>query len=207
MSYIGENKNLLSDDPSSKQRNNWSIDSYKQEAAMIAVRMLSIDLSPVKELIDARKNQWKQIKKSPSRALNKCCVLMLSALLQGHIDHLFYAVARNHFDMSDDEVQTYRAAVGNWGNPNAENIERLFTRLGVIGILKQVNWSKSDGKTIAGKLRVLNEQRNKIAHGREPRGSLKLTDIEKTADFVETFSRELSAYLRRKFRRSLRTHG
>jgi hypothetical protein len=171
---------------------------------MAAVKFPPIDLSPVNELIVARRDQWKLIGKSPSRALNKCCVLMLSALLQGHVDGLFYTVAVHHFDMTDEELKVYRAAVGIWGNPSAENIKRLFTRLGVVEIIEKVNWSKSDAKSIATKLKMLNEQRNKIAHGQEPRGSLNLTDIEKTRDFVQQFSKDFSSYLRRKFRTSLR---
>ncbi len=52
-------------------------------------------------------------------------------------------------------------------------------------------------------LNLLNHQRNAIAHGGAPKGSLKLSSIERMRDFTENFATNLNRYLRKEFRRNL----
>ena len=54
------------------------------------------------------------------------------------------------------------------------------------------------------KLKMLNEQRNAIAHGKVPKGSLKLNDIERMRDFAEQFAINLNRYFAKRFGRNVR---
>jgi hypothetical protein len=49
------------------------------------VELPSIDLAPLDELIAARRSQWKDVGTPQTLALNKSCILTISALLQGYI--------------------------------------------------------------------------------------------------------------------------
>jgi hypothetical protein len=59
----------------------------------------------------------------------------------------------------------YRAAIGRWGNPSAENITRLFMRLGPADILQGLSWKNCANKTVKARLNQLNQVRNQVAHG------------------------------------------
>jgi hypothetical protein len=73
----------------------------------------------------------------------------------------------------------------------------------VARVIDKVTWQRTNAMKIKAKLTLLNEQRNKIAHGKEPKGSLKLSDIERMRDFAEQFSISLNRYLANRFRRNL----
>jgi hypothetical protein len=169
------------------------------------IQLPQIDLAPLNELIAARRSQWREIGTTQTLALNKSCILILSALLQGYIEEVFFTLSSNLFrHLSYDDHDAYRESIRAWGNPSAENIERLFMRIGAVNILENVTWQRTDVKKIKMMLRLLNEQRNAIAHGKSPRGSLKLSSIERMRDFVNNFAINLNRYLRRRFRGSLR---
>lgn len=168
------------------------------------IELPEINLAPLNELIAARRSQWKEIGTTETLALNKSCVLILSALLQGYIEEVFFTLSSYLLmHLSDDDLEKYRSSIGNWGNPNAANIERLFIRIGIVNVIDQVTWQRTDAKKIRMRLQVLNEQRNAIAHGKEPKGSLKLDNIERLRDFVQQFSINLNRHLAHRFRRSL----
>ncbi len=163
------------------------------------IELPAINLAPLNELIDARRSQWGQIGTPQTLALNKSCILILSALLQGYIEEVFFAVSSYMLmHLAGDDLETYKQSIGNWGNPNAQNIDRLFTRIGVTNLIDKVTWQRTDGSKIRRRLQLLNEQRNAIAHGKTPKGSLKLEQIERMRDFVEQFSINLNRYFTRR---------
>lgn len=182
-----------------------SHDRYSGEDRVTRIELPQIDLAPLDELITARRSQWREIGTTQTLALNKSCILILSALLQGYIEEVFFTLSANLFvHLSYDDHDDYRRSIGVWGNPNAQNIERLFMRIGEANILERVTWQRTDAKKIRKMLGLLNEQRNAIAHGKSPKGSLKLSSIERMRDFVNNFAINLNRYLRKRFRRNLR---
>jgi len=171
---------------------------------MQKIQLPTIDLAPLNELIAARRSQWEDIGTPQTLALNKSCILILSALLQGYIEEVFFTIScclLVHLNQQD--LEAYRKSIGHWGNPSAENIERLFMRVGVGKIIDKIRWQRTDAKKIRTRLQLLNDQRNAIAHGKIPKGSLKLSSIESLRDFTEQFSINLTRYLVRQFRRNL----
>lgn len=171
---------------------------------MNRIELPEIDLAPLNELIAARRSQWRELGTPQTLALNKSCLLILSALLQGYIEELFFVLSANLFVHLDyDDHEAYRRSIRRWGNPSSENIERLFNRIGLINVLENVTWQRTNVKRIKAMLNLLNHQRNAIAHGGAPKGSLKLSSIERMRDFTENFATNLNRYLRKEFRRNL----
>jgi hypothetical protein len=170
----------------------------------IRVRLPEIDLAPINELIQARRLQWNEVGTPQSLALNKSGILIISALLQGHIEEVYVTLCRfllRH--IKEEELEQFRRSIGIWGNPSAENINRLFGRIGVMNIIDNITWQKMDGMKIKARLNLLNERRNRIAHGKALEGSLKLAEIENTRDFIEQFAQGLNRHLYRRFRGQL----
>ena len=55
-----------------------------------------------------------------------------------------------------------------WGNPSAENVKRLFLKIGVDDVFADLSWQKCDSATVRSRLNQLNHVRNSIAHGANP---------------------------------------
>ena len=52
-----------------------------------------------------------------------------------------------------------------WGNPSDDNIKRLFLKIGVPDVFDGLSWQRTTTADIKTKLNVLNQLRNRIAHG------------------------------------------
>jgi hypothetical protein len=98
-------------------------------------------------------------------ALNSAGVALLSAHLQGFVTDLFVEVAGHTLAGKVRDLQVLTAAANTRGNPNEQNITRLFESIGYPNILDGITWQGMSNKQVRGKLRSLNELRNSIVHG------------------------------------------
>jgi RiboL-PSP-HEPN len=93
---------------------------------------------------------------------------MLSALLQAYVEEEFQEAARRVFPSLSAEAEAftlYWNQVRGWGNPSNANIRNLFLKIGVPDIFSGLSWQGTTTADVADKLDVLNQLRNRIAHG------------------------------------------
>ncbi|MBN1771775.1 MAG: hypothetical protein JXB32_10970 [Deltaproteobacteria bacterium] len=100
------------------------------------------------------------------QAINKAAFAMLSAHLQGFVTDLYKEAARHLLDKRVPDLATVLAAADAPGNPNPQNIIRLFGRIGFSDVLAGVSWQKMNNQARRAKLREFIERRNRIVHGR-----------------------------------------
>jgi len=167
------------------------------------------DLAPVDELIQVRETQHGGFRGAPpvvggarvGAAINKSCILMLSALLQGHVEDVFIYFSQRLFAnlRTDENIERYRATLFRWGNPSSQNITSLFMRLGIIDVFDGITWQRTRAETVKAKLDQINKLRNKIAHGQSLPQSVSLTQVRDLRNFVENFGERFAAHVRSKF--------
>ena len=132
------------------------------------LRLPKLVLQPVDELITAREQLHGGGPGAPplvgravreGAALNKSCVMMLSALLQGYVEEVFLHASRRLFRTlrGDDVIKRYRRTYFRWGNPSHENIKALFQRLGIDDVFDGLSWQNTSPDQIAVKLNRINE--------------------------------------------------
>jgi hypothetical protein len=98
-------------------------------------------------------------------ALNSAAIALLSAHLQGFIVDLFKEVADRTLTGRVRDVSALVNSANLRGNPNEQNIEKLFASLGYPDVLDSLSWQRMSNGQLKAKLRGLNELRNKIVHG------------------------------------------
>lgn len=176
--------------------------------------MPSLDLYYVDELISVRQDQHGGGRGAPpivdghrvGTSVNRSCVVMLSALLQGFVEDVFIAISQEKFSKmkSDQDIQRYRTTLRNWGNPNPDNINSLFLRLFIDDVLSGLSWQKCDNDSLKSRLREINQIRNDIAHGKEDLKfngktiSLSLSKVRTYRNFVEAFGERFEEHVRSK---------
>lgn len=140
--------------------------------------MRMLNLQSVDELIAARQNLHGGHVGAPviladgnreGAALNRACVVLLSATLQAYVSDVFVSCSNKTFgrELQGEELSNYRATWNRWGNPNPANITQLFRRLGINDILDGLSWQRQSTKALKKNLDQLNQVRNRIAHGQE----------------------------------------
>lgn len=97
-------------------------------------------------------------------ALNNAAVALLSAHLQGFIKDLFEEAASRVLEGKVSDVPSVLKAANTHGNPNEQNIIRLFQSIGFSDILEGIAWKNMSNKRLRSNLRTFNELRNKIVH-------------------------------------------
>jgi hypothetical protein len=168
-----------------------------------------LNLQPVDELIAVRQGMQGGGRGAPpivggarqGMVLNRSCLLMMSALLQAYIEDVFLANSKRLFVtlQGDDVIRRYESTYFRWGNPNANNIKRLFQRLGIDNVLEGLSWQKCSTTTIETKLLDLNELRNKIAHGDDV--TVHLSHVQNLRNFVTVFGSRFARHVRQKLPR------
>lgn len=140
------------------------------------------------------------------RALNRACVVMLGAELQREVERVFFLCAERVFrrQLSDDEKRTFGKTWERWGNPSADNIIRLFNRLGCVNVFDGLSWRGMTTANLRGKLNGWNEVRNDIAHGTPLRMagadfSLTLAKFENWKKVAVQFGNRFEAHALSKF--------
>lgn len=138
--------------------------------------MAELSLRALDEVINARKNLHGGEAGAPVKladgaregeALNRACVVLLSASLQSFVEDCFIECSNKAFGhvLADAELKNYRNTWNRWGNPNPDNIVNLFRRLGVDDIFDGLSWQKQNTLSLRKNLNTINQIRNDIAHG------------------------------------------
>ncbi len=123
------------------------------------------------------------------QALNKAAITLLSAHLQGYVEDVFEEVGRKLLDGRVPELDALLRQAPRRGNPNWDNITRLFAALGFPDILDGISWQGMSNGAIKTRLRDLNELRNKIVHGKTE--TVRKRVVENYAGFVRQFATRL----------------
>lgn len=137
---------------------------------------MPLSLTALDEVINARVSLHGGGRGAPAKlgdgtreglALNKACIVLLSAALQSYVEDVFLECSFKAFGRTlvNDELKNYRATWSRWGNPNPNNITTLFRRLGVDDVLEGLKWQKQSTLQLKNTLDAINQVRNCIAHG------------------------------------------
>lgn len=141
--------------------------------------MVELNLTHVDELISVRQVLHGGNRGAPRRvedgsregaSINRSCIVMLSALLQAYMQDVFKICARRALpSLRVDAVwDAFWKEMKGWGNPSAENVKRLFLKIGVDDVFADLRWRKCNNSTVRSRLNQLNHVRNSIAHGANP---------------------------------------
>ncbi len=175
-----------------------------------------LDLHYVDELIDVRREQHGGGRGAPimvdgyreGESINRSCIVMLSALLQGFVEDVFIECSKQVLPRlaTDQAVEKYRKTFRRWGNPNPNNIRALFGRIGIVDVLDGIRWRNCANATVLSKLDAINQIRNSIAHGRleitvngQP-SRLSLIVVSNYRNFAEAFGNRFEQHAIRKLR-------
>lgn len=171
-----------------------------------------LDLHYVDELIAVRQDQHGGHPGAPpiqnghriGASINRSCIVMLSALLQAHVQDVFQAAARRAFPAfaaNDAAFTAYWNQVKSWGNPSDQNIRGLFIQIGVPDVFAGLSWQRTPTAMVREKLGDLNQIRNQIAHGAHHlrvRGqpySLSLRKVIAFRNFAEQFGERIEPHV------------
>jgi hypothetical protein len=123
------------------------------------------------------------------QALNKAAIALLSAHLQGYVEDVFEEVGRALLNGRVPQVDALLMQAPKRGNPNWDNISRLFSALGFPAILDGLSWQGTSNAALKTRLRQLNELRNRIVHGAAE--SVRKRTVQTYVGFVRQFSARL----------------
>lgn len=98
-------------------------------------------------------------------ALNSAGVALLSGHLQGYVVDLFKEVTVACLDGKVRDVAALQSAANTRGNPNWQNITKLFKAAGFPDVLTNISWQRMSNVQLRRKLEAFNVLRNKIVHG------------------------------------------
>ena len=177
---------------------------------------MAITLQPLDEIIAARRSLHGGRRGAPIRlddgtregiALNKACVVMLSAIMQSYIEDVFIDCSAKAFgrQLNGQELANYRKTWNRWGNPSPSNIVGLFRRLGIDDVFLGLSWQRQSTAMIRNKLDRRNQVRNCIAHGADLRVdnrpyALRLDEIGRWRAFAEQFGQRFQQVAEAKIR-------
>ena len=123
------------------------------------------DLAKIGKIIDALVSAPGPGKPPQVQALNGAAVALLSGHLQGFLTDLHEEAATALLDGSIQDLQALIDVAPTRGNPNVDNINKLFASIGFLKIMDSISWKKMGNDALKKKLREFNELRNRIAHG------------------------------------------
>lgn len=174
-----------------------------------------LNLGLVDELISARKDLHGGNPGAPKKlndgglegaAINRACVVLLSATLQEYVSEVFIRCSNKAFkrELQGLELKHYRATWDQWGNPNPANTIKLFRRLGVDDIFAGLSWQGQSTDTLKKNLDTINQVRNRIAHGGEISvngivSPLRLNHISRWREVSKTFGERFEVHALDKF--------
>lgn len=139
------------------------------------IKIENIKLGLVEELIHVRKLLNNGSLGAPKKvggtregaSINRSGIMMLCAILQAYIEEVFKVCAIKVLPSLKEENSwnAYWKQIKFWGNPSAENIKKLFLKIGIVDIFQGLEWRNCKTDKIKKKLNYINTIRNGIAHG------------------------------------------
>lgn len=130
-------------------------------------------------------------------ALNRACIVMLSAHLEGFIEDLFKEASGELLADQLESVEIFqKEAVSRFSNPTPEAIDALFGRMGFEKITQEISWRRATSETIRKRLREYIELRNRIAHGVQAKVTKPKAQAFK--EFLELFANNLDSAIAKK---------
>jgi len=87
-------------------------------------------------------------------------IALLSAHLQGFVKDLYEEAASRVLDGKVSDVPSVIKAANTRGNPNEQNITKLFESIGFPDILDGLKWQRMSNKSLRGKLRASQQDRS-----------------------------------------------
>jgi len=133
------------------------------------------------------------------QAVNKAAIVLLSAELQGYLVDLHKECADMLFQGRLENLETLIAespTTPTRGNPNVENITRLFGSLGFSKVLEKIRWQKMKDASVKKKLKEMNELRNRIAHSTSE--TVRKVKVDYYLNFVKKFSNKFDEELKKR---------
>ena len=167
--------------------------------------MVDLNLTYINELIDVRHVLHGGNRGAPKKvedgsregaSINRSCVVMMSAQLQAYVQDVFEICAMQALPtLNTDAVwDAYWKQMKGWGNPSADNIKRLFLKIGMSDVFDGLSWQKCDNSLVRSRLNQLNHVRNSIAHGvgvlrvNDTNYALTLTKVKTFRNYAEQFA-------------------
>ncbi|WP_323784125.1 HEPN domain-containing protein [Thalassovita sp.] len=152
------------------------------------MRNCQINLANVDDLIEARIRfhlfEQKMTEAVPDwerdgKAIVQAGIVLLSASFQAFVEDVFLECSEKAFGkmLSGKNLKNYRETWRNWGNPNPDNIVRLFRRLGCDDVFENLSLRDPTKEDFLKTLVTLNSARNCIAHGKPTKHSGKRLDV------------------------------
>jgi hypothetical protein len=113
--------------------------------------MVTLNLTSIDELISVRQTLHGGSRGAPKKvrdgsregaSINRSCIVLLSALLQSYLQEVFAVSAKKALPtLAADLVwKAYWAQMKGWGNPNADNANDLFPKIGVHDVFDGLRW-------------------------------------------------------------------
>jgi len=124
------------------------------------------NLAEIGKVIDALVSAPGPGKPPQVQALNGAAIALLSGHLQGFLMDLHNEAAVAILDGKVASIDALVKVAPTRGNPNVDNINKLFASIGFLNIMDAVSWNKMGNDALKKKLRSFNELRNRIAHGK-----------------------------------------
>ena len=106
---------------------------------------------------------------SQVHALNSSAIALLSAHFQGYVAELFDEAVEHLLKGRVVDVECVKSSAPRRGNPNAENISKLFETVGFPAVMDAITWKNMSNDRMKSKLKQLNILRTKLVHGSRER--------------------------------------
>lgn len=132
-------------------------------------------------------------------ALNSSAIALLSGHLQGFVTDLYAESAEALLTPHVPDVQSVIDSAPTRGNPNEQNINRLFGTIGIADVLDGIGWNRMSNASLKRKLREFNELRNRIVHGKSE--TVRKAQVTTYASIWKNFARKLDGRLRREIKK------
>lgn len=132
-------------------------------------------------------------------ALNNAGIALLSGHLQGFIVDIYKESAAALFIGHVQSVEAVTGAAYTRGNPNPQNIKRMFSTLGFDDVFNGLSWQAMSTTALRKKLQEFNILRNQIAHGANERARKQV--LVNYLNVFSNFAARLDTKLRAEIRR------
>ncbi len=137
-------------------------------------------------------------------ALNNAGIALLSGHLQGFVVDIYKEATAALLDGHVQNVEAVIDAAYTRGNPNPDNIRRLFKTLGFEDIFDGLSWPGMGAAALKRKLQDFNTLRNQIVHGADQRARKRV--LTNHLKVFRNFAINLDARLRAEIRRVTGEH-